>query len=201
MENITDKSQIYKALISVQSVISNPDKNVEGYGYKYTDLATLLDLVKPVLAQAKLGLMQQTISTTAGGTGFFAGVRTILIHESGESIESEYYLPLPEMKSQTQAAGAAITYARRYALAALLNIASDEDTDGASTQEAKKTFPGARTQPTANGTQGQYQYKNTEDNCDHLTTSVFVSKSEKNAGKPFTKCMDCGKFMGFTTQG
>lgn len=189
MENITNNNEIYKALIAVQSELSNPERNVEGYGYKYTDLATLLTQVKPVLKAHGLGLVQQTISTTAGGIGFFAGVKTILIHESGQSIESEYYLPMPDMKSQTQAAGAAITYARRYAVSALLNIASEEDTDGASTLN-KVTIPGARSEKPTNSNAKEFVYKNNSDDCDHMTVSTLHSAKQN---VDFEKCMDCGK--------
>ena len=54
------------------------------------------------------------------------------MHNSGEYIQSEFVMPLPSLTSAnvTQQAGAGITYARRYALAAVLRIAADEDTDG-----------------------------------------------------------------------
>ncbi len=57
-----------------------------------------------------------------------------LYHESGESIASTY--PLPEI-SDSQKFGAALTYARRYAVCAILSVTADEDNDaeGAATPQ------------------------------------------------------------------
>lgn len=124
-ESITN---LTKALIEAQLELQNPDKNTQGYGYKYADLASILDLVKPVLKKYHLA-----ISQLAGDDGNGkVGVTTILMHESGEYLSSTLYLPIPDMASanSTQRAGASITYARRYSLSAILNISADEDTDG-----------------------------------------------------------------------
>jgi len=120
---------IAMALVKAQTELLNPDKNQSGYGYKYADLASILDQTKPVLAKHGLAISQLA---TDDGNGR-VGVKTILLHESGEMLESNLTLPIPEMKgtTSTQAAGAAITYARRYAISAILNIAADEDTDAA----------------------------------------------------------------------
>lgn len=124
---------IAMALVKAQTELLNPDKNQSGYGYKYADLASILDQTKPVLAKHGLAISQLA---TDDGNGR-VGVKTILIHESGEMLESNLTLPIPEMKgtTTTQAAGAAITYARRYAISAILNIAADEDTDAAGAQK------------------------------------------------------------------
>lgn len=118
---------IATALISAQEDLKNPDQNKQGYGYKYADLASILDQVKPVLAKHKLAITQLACDDGNGRVG----VETILMHESGETFTSKLTLPIPDMKGNTatQQAGAAITYARRYAISAILNITSDEDTD------------------------------------------------------------------------
>lgn len=193
METITEKSKIFKALIDVQAELSNPPKDKEGHGYKYTELSTLLDLIKPVLHTHGLGIVQQTISSDTG-TGYRVGVRTVLIHESGEKLESEYFLPLPEQKimTATQQAGAAITYARRYALSALLNIASEEDTDAQKTGESRLPQGASKSE-----IQKGYAktFKNSQNACDHMTVTTKVSKSEKNNGRTYEMCLDCGAFI------
>jgi hypothetical protein len=55
-------------------------------------------------------------------------VRTVIAHSSGQWIASEY--PVCSVDGDHKAMGAAMTYARRYALTAMLGIAADEDTDG-----------------------------------------------------------------------
>lgn len=133
----SDKIQnITTALIQAQTELNNPNKNTEGYGYKYADLSSILDQVKPILQ--KHGLMiSQPCSDDGNGK---VGVTTILAHSSGEFIADTLRLPIPEMKgaNATQAAGAAITYARRYALSSILNIAADEDTDASSKDVGNK---------------------------------------------------------------
>jgi hypothetical protein len=57
-----------------------------------------------------------------------AGVVTRIIHTSGESRESTLLLPLRDQSAQ--GVGSCLSYARRYAAAAVLGIASDEDDDG-----------------------------------------------------------------------
>lgn len=118
---------IAMALINAQEELKNPEQNKKGYGYKYADLPSLIDQTKPVLKKYGLAISQLAMDDSNGRVG----VKTILLHESGETLESTLTLPIPEMKgnSATQQAGAAITYARRYAYSALLNLASEEDTD------------------------------------------------------------------------
>lgn len=127
---------ITSALVKAQTELKNPDKNQQGYGYRYTDLASILDQVKPVLSKNGLTIVQ-TASDDGNGK---VGVSTLLLHESGEFISDTLRLPIPEMKgtTATQAAGAAITYARRYSLSAMLNIASDEDTDASNKNGSSK---------------------------------------------------------------
>jgi len=56
------------------------------------------------------------------------GLTTILMHESGEWIESEYFMK--PVKDDPQGAGSVITYQRRYALASILGLSVDVDDDG-----------------------------------------------------------------------
>lgn len=115
---------LYSALIEAQKELQNPPKDTQGYGYKYTDLATLINEVKPVLSKHGLAVVQMLVD---------GKLMTRLIHSSGEHIESGCdLLKLTGGKmNELQAMGASITYMRRYAISALLCIASEDDTDGA----------------------------------------------------------------------
>ncbi len=66
-------------------------------------------------------------------------VKTVLIHESGESIESNCPI-ICAKQNDPQAMGSAITYARRYSLASILGMMTDEDDDGEKAM-ARKTEP------------------------------------------------------------
>ena len=74
--------------------------------------------------------MGLSVSQPATVNEFGVGVTTLLMHESGEWIESAVTLPVVDQKNIAQEAGKTITYLRRYSLASLLNLYSDEDTDG-----------------------------------------------------------------------
>lgn len=116
--------QIASALVAAQSEFPSIPKNAKGYGYKYATLDDILTIVKPILHKNGLAVTQLLENQ---------GITTMLLHTSGEYISSWSPLPpLAEGKNMNaaQAAGAAITYMRRYAVSALLNLSVDEDTDG-----------------------------------------------------------------------
>ena len=95
---------------------------------KYADLAEIRDTVMPTLTKHGFAVVQ---FTQVSATGFYLVTR--LLHESGEYLDSRY--PLPEDVTKPQAMGSAITYARRYMLAAMCGIAAEEDDDGNAAQK------------------------------------------------------------------
>lgn len=94
---------------------------------KYASLGAIIEAARAPLAANGLSVAQLPINEDEG-----IGVTTILMHESGEYIESTLTLPVGEEKgkSTAQVAGSVITYLRRYALASVLGIYANEDTDG-----------------------------------------------------------------------
>ena len=89
-----------------------------------TPLDVLIDTAKPLLNKNGLSYIQ-----SCSGDGQNITVTTLLMHSSGEWVETDP-LTLKADKPTAQGAGSAITYGRRYALAAALGLASDEDDDG-----------------------------------------------------------------------
>lgn len=98
--------------------------------YDYADLADVLKAVHPILSRFGLAIIQPISSNP---DNLF--IETMLMHESGQYISSIYPIPFME---RAQEQGAQITYARRYALCALLGIQSDADTDGESEDPSTK---------------------------------------------------------------
>ena len=94
---------------------------------RYAGLGSVIETVRPVLAKHGLAFTQLSV-----GKNGEVGVKTILMHESGEFIEDTIMLPLSDEKgkSAAQVAGSIITYLRRYSLASILGVYADEDTDG-----------------------------------------------------------------------
>jgi hypothetical protein len=122
-ESVAD---IAAALSKFQGETNNAFKAKQGHGYNYADLAAILEQSRPLLASNGLSVVQMPFDAPSG----FIGIETCILHVSGQFIEQGYSMPVPDNKrnSMAQNFGSAITYARRYALAAALGIAqTDED--------------------------------------------------------------------------
>lgn len=95
---------------------------------KYASLDTILREVEEPLKEAGLSFAQFPSGE--------AGLSTILMHESGEWLEDTFSIPLA--KSDPQGAGSALTYMRRYALGAVLGLATETDDDANSASGKKE---------------------------------------------------------------
>ena len=117
---------LFAAVLKAQGEFKTLPKDKEGYGYKYTDLDTVISYLRPILKSNGIGFMQ-TLTTIEGKSG----LTTRLFNAEGEWIEDTTFLPEVQLKgtNPAQNMGAAITYMKRYALCAILGISSDEDTD------------------------------------------------------------------------
>lgn len=122
---------LHKALAKAQSefpLIKKEDTN-PFFKVKYAGLPSVLEVVLPVLHANGLYLVQTPVSD-----GERIGVVTDITHaETGECISGRFTMALA--KNDPQGAGSAITYARRYALVAMLGLNVDEDDDGNSASE------------------------------------------------------------------
>lgn len=87
---------------------------------KYASLSNILDAIEEPLQKAGLVVLQFPSGE---------GLVTQLVHTSGQYMRALYTMPVKE-QNNPQAVGSAITYARRYALAAVLSLNIDEDDDG-----------------------------------------------------------------------
>jgi hypothetical protein len=118
-------NEIAAALAKAQSAIKDASKDRQGYGYKYADLAAVLQIVRPALTAEGIAVLQDTETV-----GDHISVATRLVHSSGQWLESEHLALLIEAKkglSAAQCAGSVVTYARRYSLAALVGVAQEDD--------------------------------------------------------------------------
>lgn len=131
---MSELNEIALALSKLQGEVLNATKDKQGYNYSYADLAQILEISRPLMAKHGLSLTQMPTTETDGKIG----LTSLLMHTSGQHIQSSFELPIEAAAkmSTAQACGSVITYMRRYALAAILGIAqTDED---AATQEVKK---------------------------------------------------------------
>jgi len=142
---------LLEGMVKAQKEFVTLPKDKSGYGYKYTDLDTVITTVRPILAKNNLGFMQ-SLTMIEGRPG----ITTRLFNTAGEWIEDTIALPDIAM-AKTNAAqnmGASITYMKRYALSAILGISSDEDTDAATPQQQQPhQDPKPAPKPAAKGPQ------------------------------------------------
>jgi hypothetical protein len=126
-----------KALSIAQGKLGDAAKSSfnPGFKSKYADLAEVLQTIRPIASAEGLSFVQG-VSYTDG----FAQVTTRLMHSSGEYIEDQ--LCIPVTKKDAQGLGSALTYGRRYSIAAMFGIAQDDD-DGNSAVSKAKTEPKA----------------------------------------------------------
>ena len=117
-------TELAKSLCQFQSEIKDAHKDTQAYNYKYADLGTVLELIRPVMGKYGLSLAQFPVSD-----GDRVGVTSMLMHKSGEWIRDTLYLPITgsAKMSGAQLAGSVITYARRYSAAAILGITQVDD--------------------------------------------------------------------------
>jgi hypothetical protein len=128
---------IAAALAKAQGELTNPEKSLtatirspfprEGdRTFRYASLASGLDIVRKSLGQHEIATIQTTAIDQGSGQ---IRLTTLLAHASGEWISSDWPVcPISETATPHRM-GAALTYARRYALFALVGIAGEDDVD------------------------------------------------------------------------
>lgn len=132
------------------------DSNNPYYNSKYASLGAVIDHISKTAPSFGLSWLQLP---TYEPVSHLVGVRTIVLHESGESIESTINMPintsLTKMDNKTgeiyttdietpriaQEVGSVITYLRRYGLAAAFGLYADEDTDANPSEPPQKLQP------------------------------------------------------------
>lgn len=131
MEKSPTIGKLAAALSTFQGTVEKVKKDANNpfFGKKYASLSNILDAIQEPLANSGLSVAQFPDGEMC--------LTTILMHaESGEYLQATY--AIHPVKTDPQGIGSAITYARRYALGAILSINVDDDDDGnAASQPAK----------------------------------------------------------------
>lgn len=128
---------IAAALARAQAELTNPEKTLtaqirspflrdDDRSFRYASLASGLDIVRKTLSQQEIATIQTTRVEPATG---HIHLTTLLAHASGEWISSDWPVCAARDVEAPQRMGAALTYARRYALFALVGIAGEDDLD------------------------------------------------------------------------
>jgi hypothetical protein len=128
---------IAAALAKAQAEITNPEKSLtatirspfpreEDRTFRYASLASGLDIVRKSLGKHEIATVQTTAIDRKSG---LVRLTTILAHASGEWISSDWPVCPVSETAVAHRMGAALTYARRYALFTLVGIAGEDDLD------------------------------------------------------------------------
>ena len=140
MQKSESIAALAKAIALSQLQVENASKSSVNphFKSKYADLAEILNTVRPIFSANNIAIVQMP-SFESG----VASVETMLVHESGEFISSVCFSPVS--KQDAQGVGSAITYLRRYSLAAMAGIAQeDDDGNHAVAQPLPKQAPPTR---------------------------------------------------------
>lgn len=134
--------QIAPALCAAQAILEPAKKNAQNPAFrsKYADLAACFEACRQVLPKQGLAITQVLLPQSDPS---LICVRTILLHTSGQWISSDCVLNSGSggARNPAQAAGSAITYARRYGLCALVGIVADDDDDANACQQVPQRQP------------------------------------------------------------
>jgi len=151
METSQELQQLAEALAKAQAELSPVpfDSNNPFYKSRYASLSAVIAEVRKVLPKHGLSIVQTPTSHMEFGV-FYAGVETMLIHDSGEWIKSTVSVPVVATElievftkrfnkdgdayyaspNILQEAGKIITYLRRYGIVSILMLSAEEDIDG-----------------------------------------------------------------------
>ena len=125
------------ALAKAQAELVNPEKSLVAsirsdrpggaeQSFRYAPLSSGLDIVRKTLGQHEIATVQTTAIDQSAGT---VNLTTVLAHASGEWIASDWPVCAVADTATPRRMGAALTYARRYALFTLVGIAGEDDVD------------------------------------------------------------------------
>ena len=125
------------ALAKAQAELTNPEKSLVATirpqsrgeaerSFRYAPLSSGLDIVRKTLGQHEIATVQTTAIDQNAGT---VNLTTVLAHASGEWIASDWPVCAVSETATPHRMGAALTYARRYALFTLVGIAGEDDLD------------------------------------------------------------------------
>lgn len=149
--------ELFAAFSKFQGELENANKGKQGHGYKYADLAECINVAKPHLAANGLAVTQMLGANADGKQTMI----TMLTHSSGQWISSEFVMVNAVLqggsgKNPAQVLGSAITYQRRYAYAAILGLAQEDD-DAASVSGSHKKQNSQQQQNWYNGFENDKQ--------------------------------------------
>ena len=133
-ENI---DEVAAALNKASELVYNTPKEASGYHYKYTELSTVLDMIRKANFPNGLSLQHHPWSPAKD----LLGVTSMIIHSSGQWMGSQFAVKIEEQAGNNwnQSCGALLTYMRRYSAMSLYSFFQEgADSDGITKEEKAK---------------------------------------------------------------
>lgn len=133
VEMSAEVGELAKALAAAQAGIRPAAKDATNPHFKsrYADLAAIHEACRDALSASGIAVVQ-----CPSAEGALVTVTTMLLHESGQWLRSG--LTMTARDAGPQSVGSAVTYGRRYGLAAMVGVVADEDDDGNAAQPAPR---------------------------------------------------------------
>lgn len=120
------QEELTNPLKTLSATIHSPFPREEQRSFKYASLASGLDIIRKSLGRCEIATIQTTSLDSENG---YMRLITLLAHKSGEWISSEWPVCALSETAAPHRMGAALTYARRFALFTLVGIAGEDDID------------------------------------------------------------------------
>lgn len=128
-----EAGQVIKAMIAVQAALKPLRANADSHHGKFANLQQVMQTLQKPLEENKLAVIQLPESS---GTGL-CSLRTRVIHEDRSEISSVITIPV-QRDRDPQAYGAALSYARRYALLCIFGMVTEDDNGDSSSTSLEK---------------------------------------------------------------
>lgn len=134
MQTSPEIDKITPAFLAAQKAMKPAVKDAENphFKSKYADLAAVWDAFRDAFHSSKIAVLQDARTTESGEVG----VTTTLLHESGQWF-SFGPLVIPTAKKDAHGTGSAISYGKRYALAAAVGVVTEDDDGNAAVEQPK----------------------------------------------------------------
>jgi len=179
MEMSEQINELAKALSVAQGQIKGAlkDSNNPFFKSKYADLSSVWEACRVPLSNNGLSVIQTTCDAMNGGVS----VVTTLAHQSGQWVRGSLTLE-PKDKSP-QGYGSAITYARRYALAAIVGVAPEDDDGNAASRHVDEPAPTVKIDPKVKKEFVEQARQYLADGDEHAIRELWAEWEGKNEEK------------------
>lgn len=183
--------EIYNKLNFIQQQLKAPKDLFNSFGgYKYRSCESILEALKPMLAETKTVLMITDNVEAIGGRVYVKATATLVdVANPGDYVSVSAFAREEESKKGmdgSQVTGATSSYARKYALNGLFCIDDNKDSDATNTHGKEENRPSVNKQPEPDGT-----YIPTCVDCGVRITDAEHDYSAKRYGRPL--CRACQK--------